>query len=98
MTRLSIIIVNYNVKYFLEQALYSINKAIRNIEAEVFVVDNNSSDNSVELVEKTFPETKIIRNSKNYGFSAANNQAIKEASGEYILLMSIKTLGPWGLR
>jgi len=64
--KLSIIIVNYNVKYFLEQCLQSVHKAIQNIEAEVFVVDNNSVDRSVEMVTAKFPWVKLIANKKKY--------------------------------
>lgn len=90
--KLSIIIVNYNVKYFLEQALFSINKACKNINAEVFVVDNNSVDGSVEMVKERFPEVILIANKKNTGFSYANNQAIKLAKGQYILLLNPDTV------
>jgi GT2 family glycosyltransferase len=90
--RLSIIIVNYNVKYFLEQALFSVNKACKNISAEIFVVDNHSVDGSVEMVKERFPEVILIENKKNTGFSYANNQAIKLARGEYILLLNPDTL------
>jgi len=89
---LSIIIVNYNVRYFLEQALHSIFVAIEDLEAEVFVVDNASSDGSVEIVKSKFSNVKLIENQENVGFSAANNQAIKLASGKYILLLNPDTL------
>ncbi len=90
--KLSIIIVNYNVKYFLEQALFSVNKACKNIQAEIFVVDNNSVDGSVEMLKERFPDVSLIVNKKNTGFSHANNQAIKLAKGEYILLLNPDTL------
>lgn len=90
--KLSIIIVNYNVQYFLEQALLSVRKAISNVEAEVFVVDNNSSDNSTQLVREKFPEVQLIANTDNPGFSKANNQAIQQAKGEYILLLNPDTI------
>ena len=70
--KLSVIIVNYNVKHFLEQCLQSVHKAIKNIDAEVFVVDNNSVDQSVELVKDKFPYVKLIINKENTGFSVAN--------------------------
>ncbi len=92
MTKLSVIIVNYNVKHFLEQCLLSVYKALENIPSEVFVVDNNSVDGSCALVKERFPEVKRIENKKNYGFSYANNQAIKQASGEYILLLNPDTV------
>src|ERR1039457_6273627 len=90
--KLSVIIVNYNVEHFLEQCLYSVRKAVKNIPAEVFAVDNSSVDGSVEMVKKKFPEVKLIANEKNAGFSRANNQAIKEAKGEYILLLNPDTV------
>lgn len=90
--KLSIIIVNYNVRYFLEQVLISVEKATENIDAEVFVVDNDSKDHSVEMVLKKFPKVKVIANKVNTGFSVANNQAIKQSSGEYILLLNPDTV------
>ncbi len=90
--KLSVIIVNYNVKYFLEQALLSVRKAMQEIEAEVFVVDNNSVDDSVDMVKEKFPEVILIANQDNPGFSKANNQAIAQAKGEYILLLNPDTV------
>ncbi len=92
MLELSIIIVNYNVKHFLEQCLHSVYKALGNLSAEVFVVDNNSVDGSTDLIRSRFPQVKLIANSKNTGFSAANNQAIKLATGKYILLLNPDTV------
>ena len=65
---LSIIIVNYNVKHFLEQCLHSVYKASKKVVCEVFVVDNNSVDGSVELIREKFPQVKLIANNKNVGF------------------------------
>ncbi len=90
--KLSIVIVNYNVCYFLEQALYSVFKALRNVEGEVFVVDNNSVDNSLEMLADKFPQVKIIANKENVGFSRANNQAIRQSTGEYVLLLNPDTV------
>ncbi len=90
--KLSIVIVNYNVKYFLEQCLHSVEKAMTPIESEVFVVDNNSVDGSNEMVRSKFPWVKLIANNENVGFSCANNQAIKIAAGEYILLLNPDTV------
>ncbi len=92
MKKLSIIIVNYNVCYFLEQALKSVYKAATDLDLEVFVVDNNSVDGSVELVQKNFPQVKLIANKKNVGFSKANNQAIELSTGEYVLLLNPDTV------
>lgn len=90
--KLSIIIVNYNVKYFLEQCLYSVRKASNKVELEVIVVDNNSVDGSVEMIKDKFPDIKLIENKKNTGFSVANNQGINIATGEYILLLNPDTV------
>ncbi|MDY0280181.1 MAG: glycosyltransferase [Salinivirgaceae bacterium] len=90
--KLSIVIVNYNVKYFLEQCLHSVRKAIKEIDCEVFVVDNNSVDDSCEMVLEKFPEVILIANKHNKGFSSANNQAIRQSKGEYILLLNPDTL------
>lgn len=90
--KLSIIIVNYNVKHFLEQCLYSVFKSLKDIKAEVFVVDNNSVDGSISLLKEKFPQVKLIANQINTGFSVANNQAIKQATGEYILLLNPDTI------
>jgi GT2 family glycosyltransferase len=80
------------VAYFLEQCLQSIFAAVKSIDAEVFVVDNNSVDNSVEMVLEKFPQVQLIQNKENVGFSKANNQAIRAAKGEYILLLNPDTV------
>ncbi|MDR1369092.1 MAG: glycosyltransferase family 2 protein [Dysgonamonadaceae bacterium] len=90
--KLSVIIVNYNVKYYLEQCLLSVFAAMKNTDAEVFVVDNNSSDGSIEYLRPKFPEVIFIENHSNPGFSKANNQAIEAAKGKYILLLNPDTV------
>ncbi len=90
--KLSIVIVNYNVKYFLEQCLHSVQNACHGIESEIFVVDNDSVDGSVKMVKEKFPEIQLIENKDNKGFSSANNQAIRKSLGEYILLLNPDTL------
>ena len=90
--KISIVIVNYNVKHFLIQCLQSVQKAIANMDAEVFVVDNASCDDSVEALQTKFPWVNIIQNNENVGFSGANNQAIKLATGEFVLLLNPDTL------
>ena len=90
--KLSVVIVNYNVKYFLEQCLHSTLKAAEKCSVEIWVVDNNSVDGSVEMVLKKFPTVKVIANKDNRGFSKANNQAIRESSGEYVLLLNPDTV------
>jgi GT2 family glycosyltransferase len=89
---LSVIIVNYNVKYFLEQALLSVRNASQRIKTEVFVVDNNSVDDSVAMVKEKFPEVILIANKDNVGFSKANNQAIRQSTGDYVLLLNPDTV------
>jgi GT2 family glycosyltransferase len=74
--------------------LKSVYQAIQNIEAEVFVVDNNSIDGSQDMVSSSFPDVKLICNTINTGFSTANNQAIKLSKGEYILLLNPDTVVP----
>ena len=90
--KLSVVIVNYNVKYFLEQCLLSVIKASSQIEAEILVVDNNSSDGSVEYIRQRFPSVNVIANKDNPGFSKANNQAIQIATGEFVLILNPDTL------
>ena len=89
---ISIVVVNYNVKYFLEQCLHSVRKASQNISSEFFVVDNNSVDGSCAMIREKFPEVHLIENDQNLGFSRANNQAIRLSSGRYILLLNPDTV------
>jgi O-antigen biosynthesis protein len=90
--KLSVVIVNYNVKYFLEQCLHSVRRASENLQTEVFVVDNNSVDGSVKMVLERFPEVILLENKENTGFSKANNQAINLSTGEYVLLLNPDTV------
>lgn len=96
--KLSVVIVNYNVKYYLEQCLYTLYKAIdtasRDFSTEVIVVDNASTDGSGTYIPQRFPKLTYIYNTENKGFSRANNQAIKQARGEYILLLNPDTVIP----
>lgn len=92
--KLSVIIVNYNVKFYLEQCLCSLYRSLNNIKSEVFVVDNASTDDSQEYIEQRFPDLTYIYNKQNVGFSSANNQAIQLAQGEYILLLNPDTVLP----
>ena len=89
---ISIIIVNYNVEHFLEQCLKSVRLAVKNVKAEVFVVDNISIDGSVAMVKEKFPEVILIENKDNVGFSRANNQAMRMAKGKYVLLLNPDTV------
>lgn len=92
--KLSVIIVNYNVKFFLAQCLNSVKLSIDalNEEVEVFVVDNHSVDGSVALIKEQYTWVKLIDNNENVGFSKANNQAIKLSKGEYVLLLNPDTV------
>ncbi|MDD4271976.1 MAG: glycosyltransferase family 2 protein [Patescibacteria group bacterium] len=84
---LSIIIVSWNVREKLKDNLRALYES-QNVNFEVFVVDNNSADDSVLMVKKYYPQVKLIANQENLGFAKANNQAIKEANGKYILLLN----------
>ncbi len=89
--KLSVIIVNYNVKYYVEQCLTSLFRALEGIEAEVFVVDNHSRDGSVEYLTRRYPRVKIVASRHNLGFARANNVAIRQSEGEYVLLLNPDT-------
>ena len=90
--KISIIIVNYNVRDFIIHALQSMQRALISISHEIFVVDNASVDGSGELIRRHFPQVILIENEKNLGFAAANNVALKRARGEYILLINPDTI------
>ena len=92
--QLSIIIVNYNVKYFLEQCLCSVEKAIATIQAEVFVVDNASTDGSQQYLETRFAWIQYIANTENAGFAKANNLALQKCTGKYVLYLNPDTIVP----
>ncbi|MFN4111801.1 MAG: glycosyltransferase, partial [Ignavibacteria bacterium] len=92
MIELSIIIVNYNVKAFLQNCLLSIQKATEKIPVEIIVIDNASDDGSADLVKKNFPEVKLIESKENLGFSKANNMGLKIAQGKYICLINPDTI------
>jgi hypothetical protein len=89
---LSIIIVNYNVKEFLQNLIHSIYKAGENLKYEIIIVDNASDDGSVEFLREKFPQIQLIVNDKNLGFSKANNIGLKHAKGKYILLLNPDTI------
>ena len=92
MPELSVIIVNYNVRPFLERALESIFTALEGIPSEVFVVDNGSGDGSVHMVRMKFPSVRLIENEENVGFARANNQALREVKGKMVCLINPDTL------
>ena len=89
---LSVIIVSYNVEFFLKQCLLSIQEASKGLLVEVIVVDNNSKDNTCESLKASFPAVKVISNKKNVGFSKANNQGVKISTGKYVLILNPDTL------
>ncbi len=90
--KLSVIILNYNVQYFLELCLRSVEAAISNIDAEIIVVDNNSEDGSCQMVKTLFPNVLLIENKKNYGFSKGNNIGVQKAKGEYLCILNPDTV------
>jgi N-acetylglucosaminyl-diphospho-decaprenol L-rhamnosyltransferase len=90
----SVIIVNYRVRYFLELCLYSVSRALADIEAEIIVVDNQSGDGSLEALEPLFPAVQFIANEENTGFAVANNQGLRRARGEYVLFLNPDTILP----
>ena len=92
MKDLAVVIVNYNVEYFLEQCLTSVFRAQKNLDIAVYVVDNNSVDGSVEMVRRKFPQVHLIANRENVGFSVANNQAIRMSDARYVLLLNPDTV------
>ena len=89
--KLSVVILNYNVRYFLEQCILSVQKAISGIDAEIIIIDNDSKDGSCEMVKSFFPEITLIENKVNVGFSKANNQAVAVAKGEYVCILNPDT-------
>ena len=90
--QLSVIILNYNVRYFLEQCVLSVEKAIQQLDAEIIVIDNNSSDDSCAMMQERFPYIKLIQNKENSGFPKGNNIAVKEAQGEYLCILNPDTV------
>jgi GT2 family glycosyltransferase len=90
--QLSVIILNYNVRYFLELCLLSAESALKNIDSEIIVVDNNSSDESCEMIKSRFLNIKLIQNKQNVGFPKGNNIGVAEAKGEYICILNPDTV------
>ena len=89
---LSIVVVNYNVKYFLENCLISLEKACASLETEIIVFDNNSADGSREYLEARFSNVRFIWNDENVGFATANNMALQVCTGRYILFLNPDTI------
>ncbi|MEI9909601.1 MAG: glycosyltransferase family 2 protein [Bacteroidota bacterium] len=92
--QLSIVIVNYNVRHFLEQCLCSVQKAIAGFRAEVIVIDNNSSDNSIDYLQPHFPSIRFAANHENTGFAKACNQGLKLSTGKFVLFLNPDTIVP----
>ena len=90
--KLSIVILNYNVRYFLELCLKSVQAAIVNIDAEIIVIDNNSEDESCHMLKDIFPDVKLIENKQNHGFSKGNNIGVNMAKGEYLCILNPDTV------
>ena len=90
--KLSVVILNYNVRYFLELCLQSVEAALGNIPSEIIVIDNDSKDGSCAMVKEKFPSVILIQNNSNVGFSKANNQAVKVAKGEYVCILNPDTV------
>jgi GT2 family glycosyltransferase len=90
--QLSVIILNYNVRYFLEQCVLSVQKALENIDGEIIVIDNNSSDDSCEMMQRLFPNVKLIENKENLGFPKGNNIGVAQAKGDYICILNPDTV------
>lgn len=90
--QLSVIILNYNVRYFLEQCVFSVQKALEGIDGEIIVIDNASSDDSCEMMKTKFPNIKLIENKDNLGFPKGNNIGVAEAKGEYICILNPDTV------
>ncbi len=92
--RISIIIVNFNVRFFLEQCLFAVRNAVREMDAEIIVADNHSTDGSVAYLRPLFPEVQFIEHEQNLGFAKANNHALSICTGEYVLFLNPDTLIP----
>lgn len=89
--QLSVIIVSYNVKYYLDQCLFSVSRALEGIDAEVIVFDNHSRDGSVEYLSRLYPEVRFISSKHNLGFAKGNNNVISQSKGKYVLLLNPDT-------
>jgi GT2 family glycosyltransferase len=90
--QLSVIILNYNVRFFLEQCVLSVQKALENIDGEIIVIDNKSSDDSCAMMKELFPNVKLIENKENLGFPKGNNIGVSKAKGDYICILNPDTV------
>ena len=90
--QLSVIILNYNVRYFLEQSIKSVQAALKSVEGEIIVVDNNSQDDSAAMMQAVFPEVLYLPNKENLGFPKGNNIGVQHAKGQYICILNPDTV------
>jgi GT2 family glycosyltransferase len=90
--QLSVIILNYNVSYFLEQCVLSVQEALDTLDSEIIVIDNNSTDDSCLMMQQRFPLVKLIQNKENFGFPKGNNIGVSEAQGKYICVLNPDTV------
>lgn len=90
--KLSVIIVSYNVKYYLRQCIESLRKALEGIDAEICVIDNHSKDGTVALMGRYCRGVRLIASNHNHGFARANNIAIRQTTGEYVLLLNLSLI------
>src|SRR5690554_4245228 len=90
--QLSVIILNYNVRYFLEQSILSVQQALNGINAEIIVVDNASTDQSCQMIRESFPDVILLKNKENLGFPKGNNIGVAQAKGTYICILNPDTV------
>ena len=90
--KITVVIVSYNVRGYVAQCLLSLRRSLRGIEAEVYVVDNHSHDDTVDFVRESFPEVNVIASNHNHGFARANNIAIRQTQSDYVLLLNPDTI------
>ncbi len=88
----SVIIVNYNGLKYLENCFHSLNNCLKNIAFEIIVIDNNSTDSSCDFIKKNHPECIVLESKENLGFGKGNNEAVKNAKGDYLLLINNDTI------
>src|SRR5690606_29217216 len=89
--QLSVIILNYNVRYFVQQCILSVQKALKDIDSEIIVIDNASADDSCAMIKQLFPEVVLIENQENTGFPKGNNMGVELAKGKYICILNPNT-------
>ncbi len=95
--KLSVVILNYNVRWFLQQCVDSVVKALHELDAEIIVVDNASPDDSVSMLKAVFPQVRLIENADNAGFPKGNNKGVEAATGEWLCILNPDTVVPENL-